>query len=138
MPASLPNSLQLSPDGWVPWFEVDAEGFVQAAGIDTADRKANIGVTTCDNLEADDIATANACIIGDTLLLAKARDLWVALQDTLTIAIEYASDDPHSVAFKRLEQYREMLTRMWDLPPDVMSAVLPLGTPNPPPPRTSR
>ena len=86
-----------SPAPWEAWFEKNEEGFIVSAGVDTADREANICVTTCEDVEPEDIETANAYIIGDTMLLAAAPELLASCKALVAI-----HDDPHHVTDSRI------------------------------------
>lgn len=75
-----------TPGDWVTWYELDEDGLITAAGVDTGDRAANICVTT-ENVEAadNDIKAANAQIIADTELIAAAPSLLEACEEALRI-----------------------------------------------------
>lgn len=74
--------IQHSQSPWVSWYDYDEDGLIIQAGVDNANRVANVCVTTCENVEwADhDIEKANALIRADTELVRAAPEMLAALR----------------------------------------------------------
>ena len=81
-----------TPKPWIAWFDRDENGCIYQAGVDTADRKANIAVTTCESVEVEDVATANRLIESDTHLVSASPDLLEACKTLVDVAEDRTGD----------------------------------------------
>jgi len=71
----------VSPEPWEAWFDYDDDGAIYQAGVDSGpDRAVNVCMTTCENIEVDDVATHNKIVIADTTLIAAAPKMLAALE----------------------------------------------------------
>lgn len=81
-----------TPKPWIAWFDRDENGCIYQAGVDTADRKANIAMTTFESVEVDDVATANRLIASDTYLISASPDLLEACKTLVDVAEDRTGD----------------------------------------------